>query len=362
LRILAIVTEAYGGHGGIAQYNRDLVDALCSNAAVESVRILPRLTPAAATRAPDKARQRRPIFSRAAYAMNALGEVARSRPDLLICGHLYMAAMVMRIAEIGGVPFAVQLHGTEIWRPPTRHQRRALEKAAFVLCVSRHTRAQALRFADIESNRAVVIANTVGSHFRPGDRAKARAELGLADDIALLTVGRLDRRYGYKGHDRVIRGIPRLLRGKRPVTYLISGEGEDRPRLAALARDAGVGEHVRFLGFTGRESLPELYRAADVFAMPSTGEGFGIVFLEAMASGTPALGLAVGGALDPLDFGEWGRAVTEADFEDALCRTVAAARPDPRILHAAVNERFGPDAFARAVGNVFVGRGARFWR
>jgi phosphatidylinositol alpha-1,6-mannosyltransferase len=356
------MTEAYGGQGGIAQYNRDLVDALCSSGSVESVRILPRLTPAAVTGAPAKARQRPPVFSRAAYAMNALGEVARSRPDLLICGHLYMAAMAMRIAEIGGVPFAVQLHGTEIWRPPTRHQRRALEKAACVLCVSRHTRAQALRFAEIERDRAVVIANTVGSDFRPGDRAKARADLGLADDIALLTVGRLDRRDGYKGHDRVIRSIPRLLQGKRPVTYLISGEGEDRSRLAALARDIGVAEHVRFLGFTDRGSLPQLYRAADVFAMPSTGEGFGIVFLEAMASGTPALGLAVGGALDPLDFGKWGCAVAEADFEDALCRMVAAARPDARSLHAAVNERFGPDAFAREVENVFVGRNASFWR
>ena len=84
------------------------------------------------------------------------------------------------------------------------------------------------------------------------------------------------------------------------------------------------------------------------------------VFLEAMASGTPALGLAVGGATDPLDFGDWGRAVTEDEFEDALCGAVARERPEPQLLHQAVIRRFGFDVFVEELRHKFVERMTAF--
>jgi phosphatidylinositol alpha-1,6-mannosyltransferase len=225
----------------------------------------------------------------------------------------------------------------------------ALEGAAAVFCVSRHTRAQVLKFTRMDPNRVVVVPNTFGLDYRPGDREKARAAWGLTKEFAVLTVGRLDDRDGYKGHDRVIRSLPLLRKGPRRVVYLISGEGKDRLRLEALAAGLGVKEQVRFLGYTPRDALPDLYRAVDLFAMPSTGEGFGIVFLEAMASGTPALGLAIGGAIDPLDFGEWGKAVTVANLEAAIRLSTELPRPDPFVMHDAVFERFGFEAFARQV-------------
>ena len=118
----------------------------------------------------------------------------------------------------------------------------------------------------------------------------------------------MDSRERYKGHDRVIAAIPDLVAKGHDIRYLVVGEGDDRARLEALARDAGVSDRVRFLGAVGLQSLVETYRMADLFVMPSTGEGFGVAFLEAMASGTPALGLDVAGAKDALADGELGTA------------------------------------------------------
>jgi len=99
----------------------------------------------------------------------------------------------------------------------------------------------------------------------------------------------MDARERYKGHDRVIAAIPQLVDRGHDVVYVVVGEGNDQQRLVALANKRGVGDRVRFVGAVGRETVIDAYRAADLFLMPSTGEGFGIAFLEAMASGTPVV-------------------------------------------------------------------------
>jgi len=128
---------------------------------------------------------------------------------------------------------------------------------------------------------------------------------------------------------------------------LIVGEGGDRIRLEALARDAGVSERVRFLGRVGLQTLVEIYRMADLFVMPSTGEGFGVAFLEAMASGTPALGLGVAGARDALADGQLGTAVAEDELPDAIDRVLAGSRPEPDALAREVRALFGRERFAQ---------------
>ena len=105
-----------------------------------------------------------------------------------------------------------------------------------------------------------------------------------------MTVSRLASSERYKGHDRVIRSLPRVLLKHPETIYLIVGDGDDRPRLEALASEFGVRDKVRFAGLVAGEELPDYFRLADVFVMPSTGEGFGIVFLEAMACGIDVIG------------------------------------------------------------------------
>ena len=221
----------------------------------------------------------------------------------------------------------MQTHGIEAWPRPSRAQRAALEAADLVLCVSRHTRSAVLSWAAIAPERVLVVPDTVREAFTPGDGSTQRAALALEGKRVLLTVGRMDPRERYKGHDRVIAAISNLVAKGHDICYVVVGEGADRIRLEALARDAGVSERVRFLGRVGLQTLVEIYRMADLFVMPSTGEGFGVAFLEAMASGTPALGLDVAGARDALADGQLGTAVAED-------RSPRCYRPSPRRAKA----------------------------
>ncbi len=351
-RVLALVTDAYAGQGGIAQAARDLIGALAEQDSIKSIDVLPRGGNGHASGLPRKVCEHNPLSGRAAYSARALSVARRARPDLVLCNHLFMAPLAAFVAKLVGARLLIQLHGVEIWAPPTALQRRALETADLLLCVSRDTRAKVLTYADVVPERVIVLNNTVGVQFTPNDRLAARAKFGLGDAYVILTTGRIDARERYKGHDRIIAALPQLsLSGLGPLLYLIAGSGSDQPRLDAAADAAGVTSQVRFLGHVPAADLPDLYRAADLFCLPSTGEGFGISFLEAMRSGTPALGLSAGGAADALGDGELGAlASTDASLAEAL---LAAIRATPRAgLADRVAARFGPAIFKDRVAAV----------
>lgn len=345
--MLALVSDAFGGRGGIAQYNRDFFEAL---AAMSAITVLPRHAPDAVA-APESIRQLPARSGRFAYSVAALRAAMLQNVDVVFCGHLFMAPLAALVAWLKDAKLIVQTHGIEAWRRPSRMQRAALERANLVLCVSRHTRAAVLSWAAIAPERVLVVSNTVREAFTPGP-AQRPAWTGDGKKI-LLTVARMDSRERYKGHDRVIAAIPDLVAKGHDVCYAIVGEGDDRWRLEELAREAGVGECVRFLGALDLPALIESYRAADLFVMPSTGEGFGVSFLEAMASGTPALGLDVAGARDALADGELGTVVTETELAATIACLLSQTKPDAQSLAAQVRARFGRRQFAENVQNAW---------
>jgi phosphatidylinositol alpha-1,6-mannosyltransferase len=346
LRILALVTDAWGGRGGIAQYNRDLIGALAASNEVDAIRVLPRQAPDAAA-PPAKVVQASAKQDRIAYSLAALA--VGGPVDVVFCGHLYMAPLARLVARLKRARLVIQAHGIEAWPQPSAAQRAAVEAADMVLAVSRHTRAAIQGWAALSPERLIVLPNTVGEAFTPGDSAALRKALGLEGRKLLLTVGRMSAAERYKGHDRVIEALPAL---GDEVAYLVIGDGDDRPRLEALARDADVADRVIFLGAQPHETTLAAYRAADLFVMPSSGEGFGIAFLEAMACGTPALGLGSAGARDALADGELGIVVDASE----LTRTISRAldRPPRRgeALAKTVRDHFGRAPFERRVASL----------
>jgi phosphatidylinositol alpha-1,6-mannosyltransferase len=348
---LALVGDAFGGRGGIAQYNRDFLGALADSGLVSSVSILPRRAPDSFA-LPLRISQAAPRLGRIAYIQSALRSTLHRPVDIIFCGHLYMAPLAWLIARRHRAKLIVQMHGIEAWSRPGLLQQRAVEAADLILCVSRYTRARVIEWAAIAPERVLVLPNTVGEAFTPGDGSMLRRAWGLQDKCVLLTVGRMDAREGYKGHDRVIAALPQLLAASHDIVYIVVGEGDDRTRLQSLAAQRGLAERVRFVGAIGEDVLVDAYRMADLFVMPSSGEGFGIAFLEAMACGTPALGLAASGAVDALADGEFGTLAPESEFTPMLARVLAAPKPGPLALAAAVRSRFGYAAFSRQVSNI----------
>ena len=355
-RVLVLTPEAFGGRGGIAQYVRDAVTALAGLPDVAEVDVLPRTCRDALPVLPPGVRQAPPALGRAAYVRSALALARRTRPHVVVCAHVYSAPLAAVVARRWRARLVMALWGIEVWKRPSRLQRAAIDRADLALAISRDTRARTLAWSRIAPERVVVIANTVGKAFVPGDRRTARVRFGFTEeDFVLLCVSRLAASERYKGQDRVFAALKRLPfapGGRRPL-FAIAGDGDDRARLETLAREEGVAARVRFMGYVAGEDLPDLYRAADLFVMPSTGEGFGFVFLEAMACGTPALGVGVAGARDALGDGTLGGAPSVEDFAEALAAAVNADPPDPAVLSATVHERFGRAAFEAALADMW---------
>jgi phosphatidyl-myo-inositol dimannoside synthase len=352
LRILALVTEAFGA-GGIAQYNRDFLSALRRCDGVGEVIVLPRFGVKSVSTLPAGIRQLHPVESKLGYSLFSLWMATTLQPiDVVFCGHLLMAPLAAGISRILNVPLWLQVHGIEVfWRKLSVLERRSVESATIVTAVSRYTRRHLLRRVGIDQARVKVLPNTVGPQYHPGPKPSYLLQRHAADGKkVLMTVSRLDNSDRYKGHDRVIRTLSRVLSQHRDTIYLIVGDGDDRRRLESLAMECGVAKNVQFAGLVPSEELPDYFRLADVFVMPSTGEGFGIVFLEAMATGARVIAGNQDGSADPLADGELGLAVDPGNGQELISAICAALSTESAKVDRA--GRFNHQAFAEHVQNL----------
>lgn len=336
VRILALVGDAYGGRGGIARYNRDLFSALA--AAGAEILVLPRLGTVSGETLPVGVQQRPAKYGRLSFALAALSTAWRFRPvDIVFCGHVYMAPLAALLARLLRARYWLQTHGAEIWRDRRKIARQAIEAADQVTAVSRGTRRHLLAWVDLAPEQVRVLPNTVGDRFAPGAASLAlRERLQLGRGPILLAVGRLSAAERYKGHELVFAALPKLRARFPSLIYAVAGEGDDRVRLEArVIEQTGDAAAVRFLGYVPDEDLPDLYRLSDLFVMPSSEEGFGIVYLEAAACGLRVIGGAGGGSSDAIPPGSVGTIVNPADeagLVEAVTRLLGQARVDPAAI------------------------------
>ncbi|MDK2971320.1 MAG: hypothetical protein PWP23_1075 [Candidatus Sumerlaeota bacterium] len=299
-----------------------------------------------------------PLFLRTpVFAMQAAAYLLARRPRLLVTTHANLAPLARIAAGIRRVPYWVVAHGVEVWSPAAR-VRFGLAGAERILCVSRHTRDRIVAVHEVDPSRCVVLPNALDAkRFRPGLRPHALAKrLGIrADERVLLTVSRLGASERPKGVERVLTALPAVLRECPGVRYVIVGDGDGRAALEKKARRLGLGEVVVFAGRVSDEDLVACYNLCDHFVMPSTKEGFGIVFLEALACGKPVIAARGDGSAEPLVDGALGLLIDPTDAE-ALSRAIVSVlngthgHPllgDPVALRREAIARFGFPAFVR---------------
>jgi phosphatidylinositol alpha-1,6-mannosyltransferase len=220
-----------------------------------------------------------------------------------------------------GLPYAVILHGAEVTVPArlpgvTRMLARVLTGASLAIAAGGYPAGEARRVARGAMPPTVVVPPGVDvGRFRPltdDERAAARRRLGLpVEGRLVLSVSRLVPR---KGMDVLIEAAAGLAPERPDLTVAIGGSGRDASRLEALARRTGA--PVRLLGRVPDDELPQLYGAADVYAMLCRNrwlgleqEGFGIVFLEAAAAGVAQVAGRSGGADEAVVDGRTGLVV-----------------------------------------------------
>ncbi len=252
----------------------------------------------------------------------------------------------MRVAGALGLPFSAKARGADISHfghdPATRSQViEAGEKAAGLLTVSEAMRGDMAAIGIDPAKIAVHYTGIDTARFHPGDRASARAALGMGDAPAILTVGALIPR---KGQALVIEALPAL----PGVHYWLAGAGEEEGRYGALAQKLGVDTRVHFMGPVANADLPQLYRAADAVVMPSASEGLANAWVEALACGTPIVISDAGGAAELVTSPVAGRIV--ARTPDAIAEAVQAllANPlPPSAVAASLGGRFDWDRNGR---------------
>ena len=297
------------------------------------------------------------------FAAGGLSAAARHRPDHIICTHVNFGPAAHLANRLVGTEFTLVAHGIDIHRNLPERTVAALRAATKIVAVSSWTRERVLELGGIKADNIVIIPNTVDeSRFGVGPKSLALADrygVGAAEKI-VLSVARLDETERYKGYDRLVRALPQLQHECGPVRFILVGEGRDKQRVDALAKILGVERLLTLAGFVPDEELADHYRLADVFAMPSTGEGFGIVFLEAMSCGTPVVAGDLDGSVDALDNGRLGLLVPPEDLgaiTGGIKQLLRCEGPawwfNRASLHAAVVSRFGRTAFRTKLREIF---------
>ncbi len=261
-----------------------------------------------------------------------------------ICGIWYPEGLIAYLAGVR--PLVILAHGAELL-PPASHwrrrlwnalQRRVLESADLVIANSDFTKELVCTVAPKANVESIPLAVDL-ERFAPGDKQAAKAKLGVTGKQVLCSVARIHR---YKGHDTVFHAIAGLNPNEREnLVYLIVGEGPHKSKLRRQADELGIAGHVRWLGFVADQGLPEIYRASDLFVLCTRDarderavEGFGLVFLEAQACGTPVVGTRTGGIPAAIEEGAGGWLI-EQDDSQRLAEMVRELMRAPESFGAA---------------------------
>ncbi|MEH2051672.1 glycosyltransferase [Nostoc sp.] len=301
-----------------------------------------------------------PYLGRLQMAAALLKCLLQSRPQQVFCGHINLAVLVQTLCQPLGIPYTVLTYGKEVWEPLKNQERRALTSAVGIWTISRYSRDRACVANSLNPKTVQMMPCAIdGDKFTPGSKQPELIQkYSLTGAKVLMTVARLWSGDIYKGVDVTIRALSQIAQVFPEVKYLVIGRGDDQPRLAQLAKDLGVSDRVVFAGFVATEELMEHYRLADAYIMPSQ-EGFGIVYLEAMACGVPVLSGDDDGSADPLQDGKLGWRVPHRspDAVAAACIEMLQGddqRCDGDWLREQAIALFGIDAFQQHLQKILL--------
>jgi asparagine synthase (glutamine-hydrolysing) len=327
-RTLILAPEIFASEGGIPRILQAYLKALCDLAPADgSVRLLAlndSIVPSTAVRrcsnekledwfvcSRDKTR-----FIRAALRMSR-------NCDRIVCGHIGQLPVAWLAKRLNPrLRYYLVAHGIEVWRSFSFTERLALRGAEKILCVSDYTRRELLKNCPLPEGRAVVLHNTLDPWFEisPGTPLDQCAP-------TILTVTRLTYADRYKGVQTMIEAMPAIRAAIPSATLRIIGRGDDLPRLQNLRNQLGLHTAVEFLGYVDDKALAAELRTCRLFALPSKKEGFGLVFVEAMAHSRPCLGARAGGVPEVIS-PETGLVIEYGDVPALATAAIEALRRD----------------------------------
>ena len=298
-----------------------------------------------------------------AFAAEIFRQGVLHRPDLIVTTHVNFSPVAHSLRRLFRIPYLAVGHGIDVWEIKSRPLRAALRTADCLVAVSEFTRSRMSTVLGLPPERIRIIPDTFDPEaFEPSPKPRFLLKrFGLRmDQPVILTIARLASAERYKGYDQVLSAIPAIRRQFPDVRYILGGRGPDRGRVESLIAELDVAENVILAGYVAEHELCEFYNLCDVFAMPSKGEGFGIVFLEAMACGKPVIAGNKDGSVDAVLSGRIGALIDPDDvkeIEATLLQLLQGTHPNPTLrdpgeVRRRVIEAYGYERFVEILRGV----------
>jgi len=299
-----------------------------------------------------------------AFATKLISQGIWQQPDLTISTHLNFTVAAYYLKKLTNIPYWTIAHGVDAWNIDNPQLQRSLQNADLILAVSGYTRDRLLTEQNLDPDRVVILPNTFDSdrfQIAPKSAHLLQKYNLTPTQPVILTVARLAEVERYKGYDRVLAALPSIRQAIPDVRYIIIGQGDDRSRIESLIQQFKLQDCVTLAGFIPDAELCDYYNLCDVFAMPSKREGFGIVYLEALACGKPTLGGNQDGAVDALCQGELGALVNPDDVDEitqTLIQILQGNYPNqlmyqPKALRQKVIDTYGFEKFKQTLSSLF---------
>jgi phosphatidyl-myo-inositol dimannoside synthase len=332
--LLLLVPQAYGSEGGVPAYSRRLAEILSDYAHRKDYDL-----DCISLNDSDYAKERHshPVTYRSfigsgrskLHTIRSAVQLAFTRcPLVTVVGHVHLSPVAWGLKKMGLLKsYIVVLHGTEAWEEKDWLQRVAVRKAASVVATTSYTASVFCKHNRLRHDQTCIIPLAVSESDVPEPSWKRQN----CTELKVLTVGRLTAIERYKGVDTLIEAVEALQKKGVIIKLTVVGKGDDVPRLQEKASRLGLNGRVEFLGEVPDNRLHQAYQDCDLFAMPSKGEGFGIVFLEAMRYGKPCIGGDHGGTPEVIDHGIDGYLVKHGDV-DGLVRYLVEFYQNPKLL------------------------------
>jgi glycosyltransferase involved in cell wall biosynthesis len=288
------------------------------------------------------------------------------RSDTILLSHVNMLfiAFLIRLFR-PKIKIYLFAHGIEIWQRLFFLKRYFL-KQIDILAVSEFTKERIIQSQGLNADRVRVLNNALDPFYDFPEYFEKPAVLIKKYNLRqkgplLFTLTRLASTEKYKGYDIVIEVLPEIILHYPNLIYMIGGKYDDqeKQRLDILIEKLGVQKHVQLLGFIDEIELTDHFLLADLFIMPSKKEGFGIVFIEAMASGLSAIAGNVDGSTDALKQGELGLLVNpenKAEIKAAILKQLKQhlEQSQPLLLQKKCKEYFGFEVYRDKLEEVLV--------
>jgi phosphatidylinositol alpha-1,6-mannosyltransferase len=263
-------------------------------------------------------------------AKRAIRTMNRFRPEVVVFTHVNLCplSIPMRLLR-PSTAFVTIVHGSEAWTRLNWIRRFALASSKQIWSVSKYTAIRLERTNAIPTSQIRLLRLGLPDAQRAALNPNKRVQGGVSSHV-IVTVSRLVDVGGQKGIDHLVEALAEVIRSFPKSRLIVVGDGPGRPMLERLAARCGVGPHVEFTGPLTDDQLARVYHRSHIFVLPSAQEGFGIAYLEAMASGLPIVAAKAAAVPEIVVDGKTGLLVDYGDVS-GLAQAIGALLQDPKL-------------------------------